>query len=150
MIVLVLLLNKEHNMNNNNIDKLVNIEAIKNLRILYSHYLDSNRLEELTHLFTVNAIVQTDRDPWHGRDGIFDGLNKAFKEYDKNNHGNYPFLHAVTNHWVEITGPTTAGRPANESPLLLLGLYADEYVLIDDKWYISKSKLDLIWPERNV
>ena len=129
--------------------------------ILYSHYLDSNRLEELTKLFTVDAIVQTDRDPWRGRDGIHAGLDKAFKDYDQNNHGNYPFMHAVTNHWVEITGPERAkgrcylidlvtARPKNESPLLLLGMYADEYMLIEGKWYISESRLDLVWPERNV
>jgi hypothetical protein len=147
--------------NHDKIEKLLHIEAIKNLRILYSHYLDSNTLEEITQLFTADAIVQTDRDPWKGRDGIFAGLKKAFKEYDQNNRGNYPFLHAVTNHWVDITGSTTAkgrcylidlvtGRPKNESPLLLLGLYVDDYVLIDDKWQISESRLDLVWPERNI
>jgi hypothetical protein len=147
-------------MNTEKIEQLLNIEAIKNLRILYSHYLDSNRLEESTNLFTEDAVVQTDRDPWRGRQGIFTGLTKAFKDYDKSNHGSYPFLHAVTNHWVEITGPSTAkgrcylidlvtGRPKNESPLLLLGLYADEYVLIEGKWYIQESKLDLVWPDRN-
>ena len=148
-------------MDNQKIEQLLHIEAIKNLRILYSHYLDSNKLKELTHLFTVDAVVQTDRDPWCGREGIYAGLDKAFKDYDKSNHGNYPFLHAITNHWVEITGPTTAqgrcylidlvtGRPKNESPFLLLGLYADEYVLIGEKWQISKSRLDLVWPDRNV
>jgi len=148
-------------MDNQKIEQLLHIEAIKNLRILYSHYLDSNKLKELTHLFTVDAVVQTDRDPWCGREGIYAGLDKAFKDYDQSNHGNYPFLHAITNHWVEITGPTTAqgrcylidlvtGRPKNESPLLLLGLYADEYVLIGEKWQISKSQLDLVWPDRNV
>jgi len=148
-------------MDNEKIDQLLHIEAIKNLRILYSHYLDSNKLKKLIQLFTVNAIVQTDRDPWQGRDGIYAGLDKAFKEYDKSNNGSYPFLHAVTNHWVEITGPATArgkcylidlvtGRPKNESPLLLLGLYADDYVLINGKWQISKSRLDLVWPERNI
>ncbi|WP_442591791.1 nuclear transport factor 2 family protein [Pedobacter sp. AW31-3R] len=147
-------------MNTERIEKLLHTEEIRNLRIKYSHYLDSYQLEELTMLFTEDATVQTDRDPWHGRAGIYAGLDKAFKEYDRNNHGNYPFLHAVTNHWIEITSPTTAqgkcylidlvtGRPKNEKPLLLLGLYADEYVLIGNKWYISKSRLDVVWPERN-
>jgi len=146
---------------NDKIEQLLNIEAIKNLRILYSHYLDSNRLVELTQLFTIDAIVQTDRNPWKGREEIYTGLDKAFKEYDQNNHGNYPFLHAVTNHWIELTGATTAkgrcylidlvtGRPKNERPLLLLGLYHDKYSLVADKWQISESRLDLVWPERNI
>lgn len=147
--------------NTEKIDQLFNIEAIRNLRILYGHYLDSNNLAALSSLFTEDAIVQTDRNPWRGRKEIYEGLDKAFKDYDKNNHGNYPFLHAVTNHWIEITGPNTAqgrcylidmvtGRPINENPLLLLGLYSDQYTLIEGKWYISLSRLDLIWPARNV
>lgn len=148
-------------MNSKELDKLIHIEAIKNIRIKYGHYLDSNNLKELVNLFTKDAIVQTDREPWHGREGIQAGLEKAFKDYDKNEHGNYPFLHAVTNHWIEIMSENKAqgrcylidlvtGRPKNDNPLLLLGLYSDQYELIDSKWYISHSRLDLIWPERNV
>ena len=148
-------------MNTKEINKLLSLEAIKNLRIKYAHYLDSNNIEGLVSLFTEDAICQTDRNPWRGRVQIRSGLKKAFKDYDTENHESYPFLHSITNHWIEILDDTTAEgrcyltdlvteRPKNESTLLLLGLYSDEYKCIDDKWYISRSRLDVIWPERNV
>jgi len=143
------------------IEKLCNIEEIRSLRVKYAHYLDGNNLENLTGLFTEDTIVQTDREPWIGRNGVLEGLRKAFRDYDTNQHGNYPFMHAITNHWIEFTGPTTAqgrcylidlvtARPKDQNPLLLLGLYSDEYKQISGKWYISRSRLDVIWPERNV
>lgn len=143
------------------INKLLNLEAIKNLRIRYAHYLDSNNIDGLISLFTEEAICQTDRDPWRGREEIRKGLVKAFKDYDTENHGSYPFLHAITNHWIEMINSDTAQgrcylidlvteRPKNASTLLLLGLYSDEYKKIGDQWFISRSRLDLVWPERNV
>ncbi len=143
------------------IKALLHIEAIRNLRIKYSHYLDTNQMAKVAALFTENAVCQTDRTPWNGRDEIQKGLEKAFADFDTHHHGSYPFLHAVTNHLVEITGPTTAKgkcylidllteRPVEQLPLLLLGLYVDEYVLIQGQWYIASSRLDIAWPSRNI
>lgn len=143
------------------IEKLVHTEAIKNLRIQYSHLLDTNQMERVAQLFTEDAVCQTDRTPWVGRVAIQQGLEKAFQDFDEQSHGSYPFMHAVTNHWVEITGPTTATgrcylidllteRPLEERPLLLLGVYVDTYELIDGQWYIQKSLLDIAWPERDI
>jgi hypothetical protein len=143
------------------IEKFIAIEEIKNLRIRYAHYLDSNNIEKVISLFSDDAICQTDRNPWRGRSEIKSGLEKAFSDYDQQRHGSYPFLHAITNQWIELTSPDTAEgrcylidlvseRNNGESPLLLLGLYSDEYKLLDGKWYINRSRLDIIWPERNV
>lgn len=148
-------------MNTGEINKLIAKEEIKNLRIRYAHYLDSNNLAALAELFTTDAICQTDRTPWRGREEIREGLTIAVADYDKHNHGNYPFMHAIMNQWVELTGENTAEgrcylidlvtqRPIEESTLLLLGVYADEYKFIEGKWYISRSRLDLIWPQRNI
>lgn len=143
------------------IERLLSIEEIKNLRIQYSHYLDTNQMEKVAKLFKEDAVCQTDRTPWMGRDEIQKELEKAFTDYDTHNYGSYPFLHAVTNHLVEITGPTTAKgkcylidllteRAVEDLPLLLLGLYVDEYELINGKWYIANSRLDIAWPNRNI
>lgn len=140
---------------------LLNLEAIKKLRIKYAHYLDSNNIDGLVSLFTEDAICQTDRNPWRGRHEIREGLKKAFNDYDTEKYGSYPFLHAITNHWIEIMSEKKAQgrcylidlvtqRPKSESTLLLLGLYSDEYQFVDGDWYISKSRLDLVWPEHNV
>jgi hypothetical protein len=147
-------------MNNEEIKKLLTLEEIKKLRTLYSHYLDSNNMDGLLSLFTKEAICQTDRETWRGHEEIKQGLSLAFIEFDKEKRGSYPFLHAVTNQWVEITGIDIAqgrcylidfatARTPEENALLLLGIYADEYKFIGGKWYIDRSRLDLIWPKRN-
>ncbi|WP_223088803.1 nuclear transport factor 2 family protein [Zunongwangia sp. SCSIO 43204] len=143
------------------IEKLLHIEEIKNLRIQYSHLLDTNQMEKVAGLFTEDAICQTDRTPWIGRDGIQNGLEKAFKDFDEKSYGSYPFMHAVTNHWVEITSPTTAKgrcylidllteRPIEDRPLLLLGVYVDHYEYVDGNWKIKESLLDITWPQRDI
>jgi hypothetical protein len=144
----------------NQIQTLLDIEEIRNLRILYSHHLDGNRLEALDQVFTQDAIVETTMGLSRGLDQVRAGLADAVKLYDRDHKGNYPFMHAVTNHWVNLTGPDTAeGRcylldyetasKPDPNPLLLLGLYADAYVRVEGAWRISRSRLELFWPTRN-
>ncbi|QEI09217.1 nuclear transport factor 2 family protein [Pigmentiphaga aceris] len=135
-------------------------EEIRNLRSLYAHFLDGNLLDRLDDIFTVDAVADTGRGQWNGRQEIRDGLRAAFQEYDRDGQGRYPFMHAVTNHWIEILGPDiaegrcylidfeTASKP-DPNPLLLLGIYADEYKRVDGNWRISRSRLEHIWPQRN-
>jgi hypothetical protein len=40
------------------VDELLEMEAIKQVRHLYSHYYDGNRLEDLVSLFTDDAICE--------------------------------------------------------------------------------------------
>ncbi|MRX10085.1 nuclear transport factor 2 family protein [Pseudoduganella sp. FT25W] len=143
------------------VQKLLDLEEIKNLRMLYGHYLDSNSLTELAELFAPDAVCNFGAGDIHGREAIRDGLAKAFIEYDVERHGSYPFLHAVTNQWVEIVDADTAqgrcylldlhtvSKPGRD-PWILLGMYADEYQRIDGRWYIARSQLDVVWPSRQV
>jgi len=140
---------------------VVVIENIKKLRVLYAHYLDTKNMEGLASLFAPNAVIDAGLGVWRGRDAIRAGLAAAFDDYDKKGHGSYPFMHPMVNQWVEITGANSAQgrcylidwateRNREESPLLLLASYADEYARIDGNWYINRSRLDIIWPARNI
>jgi hypothetical protein len=139
---------------------LFDIEQIRTLRMLYSHYLDGNKLTALDEVFTPDALVEVTVGVMRGIDEIRAGLTKAFADFDRDDQGRYPFLHAVTNHWVKLTGADTAeGRcylidfetasKPYPNPLLLLGLYSDEYKRIQGEWRISRSRLEVVWPNRN-
>jgi hypothetical protein len=41
----------------------------------------------------------------------------------------------------------TASKP-DPNPLLLLGLYADNYRRIDGEWRITRTSLEVVWPQR--
>jgi hypothetical protein len=142
------------------VQKLLDLEEIKNLRNKYGHYLDSNSMTELGELFALDAVCDFGQGPLRGRDAIRNGLQQAFIDYDLERRGSHPFLHAVTNHWVELIDADTAqgrcylldlqtiAKPTRD-PWILLGSYADEYRRIDGKWYLARSQLDIFWPERN-
>lgn len=141
------------------INALLDREAIRNLRTLYGHLLDSNNIVALDQVFSADAVVDVTVGKLQGIDAIRAGLNDAFKQYDRDHHGSYPFLHAITNHWIKLTGPDTAeGRcylidfetasKPDPNPLLLLGLYADNYQRIDGAWRITQTRLEVVWPQR--
>ena len=139
---------------------LLDREEIRTLRTLYAHHLDSNNIAALDQVFSADAVVEVTVGKMQGIDAIRAGLNDAFTLFDRDRQGSYPFLHAIANHWVKLTGPDTAqGRcylidfetasKADPNPLLLLGLYADEYRRIDGQWRITHTRLEVVWPQRN-
>ncbi|MBH9313573.1 nuclear transport factor 2 family protein [Pseudomonas aeruginosa] len=141
------------------IQRMADLEAIRSLRIRYSHYLDGNHMDELAALFAPDALCDAGRGLWQGREQIRAGLSAAFEAYDHDVEGSYPFLHAVTNHWIEFLDADTAqGRcylidletmsKRERDPWLLLGSYADEYRRVDGRWFITRTRLDSFWPER--
>ena len=142
---------------NQDIKALFDREEIRNLRTLYAHYLDSNNIAALDQVFSSDAVVEVTVGKMTGLAAIQAGLNDAFTQFDRDRRGSYPFLHAITNHWIRLTGPDTAtGRcylidfetasKADPNPLLLLGLYADEYRRIDGQWRITATRLEVVWP----
>jgi hypothetical protein len=144
----------------NTIQALFDREEIRNLRTLYAHHLDSNNIAALDQVFSADAVVEVTVGKMEGLAAIRSGLNEAFKLFDRDHHGTYPFLHAIVNHWIKLTGPDTAeGRcylidfetasKPDSNPLLLLGLYADEYRRIDGQWRITRTCLEVVWPQRN-
>ena len=140
--------------------QLMDIEKIKRLRVLYSHLLDSNDLDKLVLLFTEDAICDFGLGRWNGRDELRQNLVKVHTQYDTRHALSYPYIHSVSNHWVELTGSDSAeGRcyltcwvtaEAERNPLLLLGIYADGYRRQGSDWRIERSRVDYIWPKRDV
>lgn len=139
---------------------LLDREEIRALRTLYAHHLDSNNIAALDQVFSADAVVQVTFGNMHGIDAIRTGLAEAFTLFDRDKQGSYPFMHAIVNHWIQLTGPDTAqGRcylidfetasKPDPNPLLLLGLYADQYQRIDGEWRITHTRLEVVWPERN-
>jgi hypothetical protein len=55
------------------VEELLEIEEIKQLRVLYSHYLDGGDLEGLVDLFCEDAVCEFGENyggDWVGRDAI--------------------------------------------------------------------------------
>jgi hypothetical protein len=144
------------------LELLVETEKIKKLRVLYSHYFDSNDLDKLADLFTDDCICEFGpHGTWTGKQQLRSNYEAVSKDLDKLKTGSYPYLHVTTNHWVELTGPDTAeGRcylidwvtqfTANLGPLQLLGIFDDEYKKVNGAWKIHRTRIDFLWPDRHV
>lgn len=144
----------------NAIQQLIDREAIRDLRTLYAHHLDGNNIQALSEVFSADAVVEVTVGKMEGIEAIKSGLQEAFALYDRDNRRSFPFMHAITNHWIKLTGPDTAeGRcylidfetasKPDPNPLLLLGLYADEYKRINGEWRITRTRLEVVWPDRS-
>ena len=140
------------------IEELLEIEEIKQMRNLYSHYYDGNMLEELVSLFTEDAICEFGEafgGNWVGKQQIRDNYHRYLYDSGRTVHSQ---MHAVTNPWIRLTGPETAnGRwyqlnlnveEGAENPLTLFGIYDDIYKKEDDVWKIHRTRIDFLWPRR--
>jgi len=140
------------------VEELLEIEEIKNLRIMYSHYFDGGDLDNLAALFTEDAICEFGEEyggNWVGRDTI----RTNYANYATEGLLPHSFMHANTNPWIRLTGPNTANgrwylldlnlRAEAENPLSLFGIYDDLYRKVDDTWLISKTRIDFLWPRRD-
>jgi SnoaL-like domain len=140
------------------LETLVETEKVKKVRILYSHYFDMNHLDKLVALFTPDAICEFgERGTCIGHKQIRAIYEQAHEFWDKKKQGPYPYVHAITNHWIEFTAQDTAeGRCylidmvtcQENTPLLLIGVYDDEYKKVGGNWLIHRTRLDYLWPER--
>lgn len=134
---------------------LLDIEEIRQLRMRYARCLDSGDFEGFDAVFAPDAIVSVTVGEMVGLASIKAELTKAYRQYDRDGRGHYPFVHAITNHEVTLAGDEatghcylidfeTASKP-EPNPLLLLGIYADQYRRIDGVWRIAASQLDVVW-----
>ena len=140
------------------VDQLLQIEEIRQLRVLYSHYFDGQKLEPLVELFTDDAVCEFGPDyggDWVGKAQIRANYAK-FLASEGPEHG---VMHAVTNHNVTLVDPTSAlGRSylldlrtteGVENPLILFGVYDDLYKRVGGAWKIHRTRIDFLWPKRH-
>lgn len=140
------------------IHALLDKEDIRALRQHYSTLLDGGLSERMGEVFTEDAEVKVTVGSMKGLAAIKQSLGDAYKQFDTKQRAHFPFVHAVTNHVIELTGPNTAkgscylldfvtDRPIAQHPILLLGRYEDEYVRVNGEWRIKHTALDVVWPE---
>lgn len=142
------------------VEDLLEIEAIRKLRTLYSYYLDAGELDALVALFADDAVCE------FGPYGVWEGkatirANYEVVERPMIEKGGFLTLHANTNHWVELTGADSAvgrvylidlslGGEPEKNPMVWLGVYDESYRKIRGAWKISRSSLQFLWPQRHV
>ena len=140
----------------NQIQKILDLNEIRNLRYQYAHHLDGNNIDEMDQVFSDDAVVEVTVGKMEGIEAIKKGLRDAYVLFDRDHKKHYPFMHVIANHVIDITGPETAegkcylidfetAQKEEKNPLLLLGLYKDQYKKIDGVWKITHTVLDVTW-----
>jgi hypothetical protein len=145
--------------------KLLEVEKVRKIVQLYSHYMDGRKWKELSELYAEDAVgAWGPYGTWNGRAAIYKALVDAHV-------GRLPYdgFHVTTNVWVEVTGPDTAISrtyltdmwPATElgpishpnypgNPVLLYAVYENDYKKVGGAWKISRSAINFTWPVRAV
>jgi SnoaL-like domain len=140
------------------IEELLEIEAIKEMRHLYSHYYDGNRLDELVDLFTDDAICEYGPNfggDWVGKAQIRSRYHDFLIGSGRAVHSQ---MHAITNPWIRLLGTDEAyGRwyqlnlnvaEGATNPINLFGIYDDVYRKVGGQWKIHRTRIDFLWPKR--
>ena len=132
------------------IQQLLDLEAIKQLRYSFSWYLETSDPDALADLFTKDAVI--DVGPWgrmEGQDAIRKGYGRAYKGQDP-----LTAMHAVTNPRIRLDGDRATGKwylldlvlgPGDESPLKVVGIYDEDYVKVDGEWKMARLTLEFLW-----
>lgn len=141
------------------VEELLAREAIKEVRISYSHFFDGKDVDALTDLFTDDAICEFGEafgGDWIGKETI----RANYSKFLGGDTPQFSVLHSVTNPLIKMIDDTTAhGRwylhdlrttVGVENPIILYGIYDDVYNKVGDRWLISKTRIDFLWPRREV
>lgn len=142
------------------LQRLLDTEEIRALRVRYSNVLDTRQVEGFHGVFTEDAVLSVTVGDMQGIEAIKTGLAGAFDFFNWKKKASHPFMHAVTNHSITITGPDSAegecylldfvtGREVDQHPFLLLGRYIDRYVRTSGGWRISHTRLDVPWASKD-
>lgn len=139
--------------------ELLEVEAIRQLRLDYTLCMDLRDTDKLITLFTEDALCE------YGPYGSWSGSEVIYTNYQATFSGELagPFTsqHINTNHRVKILSDSQATGECylvdfvthvgpGENPLLWLALYDEEYRKEDGQWKFSRSSLQFFWPERHV
>jgi hypothetical protein len=135
--------------------ELLDIEAIKKVKLLYAHLMDSKQLDALAEIFTEDAVCE------FGPYGTWRGREEIREKYRATVGGGLPYggVHAITNQWVELTSDTTAvsrtylhdvthAPDPRTLPIIWYGIYDEDYRKVDGTWQIARCTLQFLWPQR--
>ena len=138
-------------MSDDKIQKLFDIEEVRELRSKYGWCYDQNDLDGLVDLFTDDAVcIFGPYGEWNGKDAIRAGYTGTLSE-----HGGAT-MHAVTNAVITVDGDTAHGEyylvdfmfgAAKENPLKILAFYREDYRREAAGWRISRCEITFIWTE---
>ena len=138
--------------------EILEIEAIKELRLSYNFLMDLRQLDQLVTIFTDDALCE------YGPYGSWTGKEEILSNYCNVFTGDLeaPFssFHPNANHRVQLLSETRATGQvylmdfvthvsAKVNPLLWLALYDEEYRKIEGSWKIARTSLQFFWPERH-
>jgi ketosteroid isomerase-like protein len=137
---------------------LLEVEAIRQLRIDYSLAMDLRDIEGLIKLFCDDALCEYGPyGSWSGKQVIQDNYQATFSGELA---APFTSLHINTNHNVEILSDSHATGQcyltdivthvaADENPILWFALYDEEYRKEGGQWKFARSSLQFFWPERH-
>ncbi|TDG13321.1 nuclear transport factor 2 family protein [Seongchinamella unica] len=139
---------------------LLDIEAIRRLRLDFSLAIDLRNMDGVIALFTDDALCE------YGPYGTWEGKETIARNYREMFEGETvdpPFTsqHINTNHTVDILSDTTAkgdcylidldtSTPPAENPVICFAHYDEEYRKDNGRWRFSRSSLNFLWPQRQV
>lgn len=130
------------------IQRLVDIEEIKQLKARYFRLVDAKQWDEWALVFATDAVLEIPEGDlaYRGRDDIVANVSTVMAELRTVHHGHMPE--------IEITGPDSARGvwamfdyvewPAQDGERVGLrgyGHYVEEYVREDGQWCIARSRL---------
>ena len=132
------------------VQRLVDMEAIKQLKARYFRFLDTKQWDQWGDVFTTDAVLEVPEAAVveHGRTQIVDGVRAALEGTQTVHHGHMPE--------IEITGPDTArgtwamfdyvewpaGEDGSRVGLQGYGHYLEEYAREDGAWRIARTRLE--------
>jgi ketosteroid isomerase-like protein len=129
---------------------LLDIEAIKQLRYSFAWCLETSQPDKLADLFTLDGVIEV--GPWgrmEGQDAIRRGYGKAYRHGEQ-----FTAMHAVTNPRIFVNGDEATGtwylldcslREKDTPPLQIVGLYDEIYRRVDGEWRIHRLHLKFLW-----
>ena len=148
------------------LNRLLDLEEIRNLRVGYTVHYDAQDIDRLTDLFTEDAVCTfgAEYGRCEGKAAIRAHFLKSFASLKRP----YNAVHVVTNPWVEIQAPDRAiGRwylldyltsqypetalsspGGHNNPMLWIGVYEDVCRKEGGRWKIEHLKLSFLWPKR--
>jgi SnoaL-like protein len=131
------------------VQRLLDIEAIKQLKARYFRCMDQKRWDEWGEVFARGAVLEVPEANMatNGRDAIVAGVSSLLEGARTVHHGHMPE--------IEVTGDDTArgtwamfdyvewapNADGQRVGLQGFGHYVEEYVREDGEWRISRSRL---------